>query len=372
MPYDATTGLWKPEDDSTANQLTGLLSKTSPYLTQAKTEALQDVNKRGLLNSSIAIGAAQTARIKEALPIASQDASQIAEKNLSTQNLAENRNLAEQGHGFDVEIENLQAGNRSALSAQEAGQVSALSTQQAGEKQAQTQLESAEQLKLDTAKYEQETSIANLETASRERIAQLDVDARNLDTAARSYTSFAALYSDLYSDIINNPDLPAETRDAYLEHILEAQEANFSLVEQLYGFDVNWGASDFISDVSGGGGTDTGGGGTTGGGTTSGGGTSSSTTGSSTGSGGETINTHSNGGFTSPDVSVTEVSRWIDGELVYSETPPSWWPADVTWPPPPRTTQGGSSGAGEPDTSGGTSGGGGQNSGPPGPDQADV
>jgi hypothetical protein len=66
---------YKPDDSAlVSKQLSALLSKDSPYLTQARTKAMQYANRRGLSNSSMAAGAGEAAAIGAALPIASADA----------------------------------------------------------------------------------------------------------------------------------------------------------------------------------------------------------------------------------------------------------------------------------------------------------
>ena len=57
-----------------SGRLNRLLASDSAYMRQAAAEADRDMNRRGLLNSSIATGAAQSARIAAALPIAQGDA----------------------------------------------------------------------------------------------------------------------------------------------------------------------------------------------------------------------------------------------------------------------------------------------------------
>ena len=64
----------RPEGSYVQNQMTDLLDKDNPYMKQAETQALQNMNTRGLLNSSMAVGAVEDARIRHALPIAQQDA----------------------------------------------------------------------------------------------------------------------------------------------------------------------------------------------------------------------------------------------------------------------------------------------------------
>lgn len=95
MAYDAS-GMWKPEDDGVASRVTGLMGQNSPLMQQAKTQAAQVSNRRGLLNSSMSTGEATKATLNAALPIASQEASQTAQKNLSGQNFAQTNVLSQQ------------------------------------------------------------------------------------------------------------------------------------------------------------------------------------------------------------------------------------------------------------------------------------
>lgn len=93
MAYKAD-GTWVAEDDSVSSGVTKLMSDTSsPLMQQAKTQAAQTSNRRGLLNSSMATGAATSAMLGAAMPIASQEATQTAQKNLTAQTYAQNKDL---------------------------------------------------------------------------------------------------------------------------------------------------------------------------------------------------------------------------------------------------------------------------------------
>jgi hypothetical protein len=59
-------------------QIDGIIAKNSPPMQQAQTNALDQMNQRGLLNSSMAIGAGQQAVYNAALPIAQADAATYA------------------------------------------------------------------------------------------------------------------------------------------------------------------------------------------------------------------------------------------------------------------------------------------------------
>ena len=73
-------------DSTVAGNLTSLTSKDSALNQMARTEGLKAANRRGLMNSSMAIGAAQDAVLRNALPVAQQDASQEFNKAQSFRN----------------------------------------------------------------------------------------------------------------------------------------------------------------------------------------------------------------------------------------------------------------------------------------------
>lgn len=80
--YDTTTWDIDPEDiaksQTVQGQLQGIIAANSPLLQLAEAQARQQMNQRGLLNTSMAVGAGQEAVIKQALPIATQDATLFA------------------------------------------------------------------------------------------------------------------------------------------------------------------------------------------------------------------------------------------------------------------------------------------------------
>jgi hypothetical protein len=71
-------------DQTVQGQLKNIIADDSPLLQQAKTRALSDMQSRGLLNSSLAIGAGHNAVIQNALPIAQQDASAFGQAMTNT------------------------------------------------------------------------------------------------------------------------------------------------------------------------------------------------------------------------------------------------------------------------------------------------
>ena len=87
------------QDELASNQLNKLLQADSPYLQQAKSRALQLMNERGLVNSSLAESAGVNAAIDAALPIAQSDAgaySSASRDNMTAQNNATLANMQAQ------------------------------------------------------------------------------------------------------------------------------------------------------------------------------------------------------------------------------------------------------------------------------------
>ncbi|MDV7394716.1 hypothetical protein RZS08_25250, partial [Arthrospira platensis SPKY1] len=74
-PFDHARYVIGPEQ-TVEGRLANILATDSPLMQRAATQGMQFANSRGLLNSTIAAGAAQGEMIDRATPIAQQDASQ--------------------------------------------------------------------------------------------------------------------------------------------------------------------------------------------------------------------------------------------------------------------------------------------------------
>lgn len=90
--YDANKVDVNQNTDTVRGQMEGLLDSGSEYIRRAKQSGMEAANRRGLLNSSIAAGAAQGAAYDAALPIAQQDATTYATRATENQK-AENEAL---------------------------------------------------------------------------------------------------------------------------------------------------------------------------------------------------------------------------------------------------------------------------------------
>ncbi len=80
MPYK--DGQWQPEDDGVATRIAAITGTDSSMMRQAQGLGMKVANRRGLGNSSMAVGEAEKAVIGAAAPIASQEAQQAYGKNV--------------------------------------------------------------------------------------------------------------------------------------------------------------------------------------------------------------------------------------------------------------------------------------------------
>jgi len=95
--YTAGQRAVDPAKETVAGQMQGLIQDNAPLMQMARTGAKQQMNSRGLLNSSMAISGADQAAYAAALPIAQADASVYdtnAKQNLAYQNEALKTNAA--------------------------------------------------------------------------------------------------------------------------------------------------------------------------------------------------------------------------------------------------------------------------------------
>ena len=99
-------------DDTVESRMGGLLAKDSGYMAQARTRAKQESEQRGLLNTSIAATAGESAAIAAALPIAAQDAQQAYGRNISASEAASRERIATEGELSSQAINVAQIGGR--------------------------------------------------------------------------------------------------------------------------------------------------------------------------------------------------------------------------------------------------------------------
>ncbi len=211
-------GTFEPDDASVSKQLNTVLDSNSPLLTRARTRAAQESNRRGLLNSSLAVQAGEAAALDVALPIASQEAGQLHQSNLARGQIASTEALAER----------------------ELGSRKSLLTQELGSREALTRETLQSQERTSGAEITSREAISESGIAAQERIAASNVASFEREKATAALAQFDNNYEEAFRTISANENLPAATREQYLTHLLAIRDTNFNLVEQLYNIDLVW------------------------------------------------------------------------------------------------------------------------------------
>jgi hypothetical protein len=279
---------WTPQDDRVDTEVSRITAAGGKLMQQAKTDGLAGAQRRGLLNSSMAVGSSQAAVLNAALPMAQQNAAQTAQKNLSSQeygqsrglqeqqgqitsglqkekfgydtSLAEQkfgydtslskqgyeqtRGLQEQKFGYDTSLEDQRFGNDSKLSKQNFDQTWAVNDQKLQQEYALADQQATNQAKLSDQDFRQKLGLLDVDNASKEKIASWNVSQYEKDRAMSALTAMEQLYAGEFSSITNNVDMPAEARNTYLNHIGRMRDSTLNLVEQMYGIDLNWASPD--------------------------------------------------------------------------------------------------------------------------------
>jgi len=79
-----------------------------------------------------------------------------------------------------------------------------------------------------------------LDVASQQRIADMNVSASSRSDAARMASTLELSYSTMLQTIMNNPDIPADARQSYIDHANTIRDSNLALVEQMFAVDLEW------------------------------------------------------------------------------------------------------------------------------------
>lgn len=283
------------ENDDVVAQLNRITSQDSDYMTLARTSGLQNANKRGLLNSSIAAGASQAAAIAAAAPLASQNAQQMAARNLErlSSGFAAERQQAQFGHEIGMQERQLTAAEQQqlrdiearmtmqgididaqkdlqqkalanatqiatmqieaemerlgrTLTAQEEAQIRELAS-----RDALTRLELASREMLTLEGYAQEmaraqlaeagaTQRANLDAATRIQLMELENLSQEQMAALNFYLQSNQIYAHSLDQLYANKDIPAPARDAAMQNFLALRNSSANLPALIFGTQFSW------------------------------------------------------------------------------------------------------------------------------------
>lgn len=207
-----------PKVTSTAEAMTGLLQKESPYLTAARQRGKEYAAGRGLLDSSIAAGAAERSAIEASLPIAQQDAAYSQNIGTIAAQEAASGRLSEQEAGQKLGLSEQEAAQRLDLSGVEANQALAL------ERVQQEGANLRQQAELDV-----KTAMDTMQLGSQERT-----------SLGSSIANMGQSFSEQIANINRDPNVDAAAKTAAIETLSNAYQANIESLMSVYGVQIDW------------------------------------------------------------------------------------------------------------------------------------
>ena len=230
----ATAANWDVKPNQTVqSQIKAIIDENSPLMQQAETRSLQKANARGLMNSSIAVGAGQSALYDAAAPIAAADATTFARSGEFNAGAQQQTNLANQS------------------STNTAEQFNAASTNQVNSQNSQLQTNVAlnnASLNADLAKTTASLNadIAKFNASESNALIKLGMDAQtktelaNIEASYKTLMQSSAGAADLYkqmvlntSSIMTNKDMDAGTKSAAIKNQIAMVNSGMDMIGKI-------------------------------------------------------------------------------------------------------------------------------------------
>jgi hypothetical protein len=214
-------------DMTVAGQVEGIIAKDSPLMQQAATRARQAMNGRGLVNSSMAVGAGQAALYDAAAPIARQDAqthASFASQAFDAQTAAARQDAQNRNDNVRLDASLVQ---QASLANQEMAVRQSTERYQASVQSALANADAATRLQLQQIDAQTRQTLA--ETEARYRTSM-----QTSDSMARSYQSMI----DSITRVMSDPNLDAAGRQAAITNITELYQGSLGIQEQISGLDL--------------------------------------------------------------------------------------------------------------------------------------
>jgi len=217
--YTANTNTFD-EANGTAGRVDSIIAKDSPLMQRAASKANQTMNARGLMNSSMAVGAGQAAVMDAAVPIASTDAQLFSQQKLANQtslNDAARANAEMRGNigmkGVDVkegarQFDVSEAGTNTRFNTELAQQDRQFDANQAGmTDRLMKELDS----RVELAGIDRDTKLA---------IVQAQTDSQNLIAGNENIAKAWGTMMDQITQINNNPDLDDAAKQTMIQNAI--------------------------------------------------------------------------------------------------------------------------------------------------------
>ena len=213
--------------ETVKGQVKDIISEGSPLLTMEQTRAKEEANRRGLLNTSMAVQAGEAATISKALDIAQPDAATHAQAGLSAQQARQQADLT----GYQGEIS-------SAVSEKDTAQKgsieSKLSAQEADQQMALSQFTADHQVQLQREELDAKIAMNMADKASEDRASY-----------SEAANQIWQQYQVQYAEIITTADsiLTAESKKNAIGNLNNMVQKQVDFLSALYDVDITWESS---------------------------------------------------------------------------------------------------------------------------------
>lgn len=195
------------KNDNVADNIASVVNQNSPLMQQARTAGLRAANRRGVLNSSMAVGAAQDAVIGQAAAIGGQQAQQNFSANQAFADYDYRGEL--QGRDFDFR-------------------------------------EASQERDIDYRKEAQAADIKNRldlqrrDLNFREDAQDKDIALQEAANTSRGVVDMERLYQNTVTNINNNTNLSSSARSSQLRAARNLRSRQLGLVEQINRVNLRW------------------------------------------------------------------------------------------------------------------------------------
>jgi len=268
----ANDPMYTGREDDVSVLVNDMAKQDSLLMQQAATSGLQTANDRGMANSSMSAGASQAATLDYITPIASQNATQSFNKNMSGLQTQQDLVLAEfdrdtqqklqrtqlradsrqAGLDRNFQTETMQAeqafsaGQTAAQQAFEAEQLAAQQSFQSGEAQSdrdfvQEQMDFEAQQTQDARDFQ--AAQADLDRQMQAALAEMELSDADQTAANAMMTDAFGDYNQMYAQILANPDLSADERISQINTNQQMLEDRIGFTQDLYDATFDWPAS---------------------------------------------------------------------------------------------------------------------------------
>lgn len=250
--YTPQTNVLDENKETVQGRVTNLLNEDSPLIQDARTRANQQMNARGLINSSMAVGEGEKAALSAALPIASQDANAaltVSQRNQADINAArqfgatasnqfgitklqgqqaieqqtlqgqQQASLQAQKAEIDKQLQSADAATREKLLGQQAVIDKQLQELRGGQAMEQQQLQGQQALQQQQLRGDQANQLAVLENQSKQLL-------QSNASAAQFFSQISASIG----DIMKEPDIGVDQKNQLVQKQIELLRNGLAII----------------------------------------------------------------------------------------------------------------------------------------------